>query len=150
MTQPWKSLNFKEEFPIPTPLGMHVRAFFTYLLVAILLACPAMCRATEVTCCPGHEAEECSDEPDQQGPAAPSDADADSCICSGTALKADDSHATSARSTKRGYHSIIEEVLILEIDAGLGAVENVEHRLPNALLAGSGVGIRMCRTFISS
>ena len=72
---------------------MRVRAFFTYLLVAILLACPAMCRATEVACCPGHEAESCSDEPERQDPAAPSDADADSCICSGTALKADDSHA---------------------------------------------------------
>lgn len=72
---------------------MHLRAFFTYLLVAILLACPAMCRATEVACCPGHESEACSDEPEQQAPAAPSDSDADSCICSGTALKADDSHA---------------------------------------------------------
>jgi hypothetical protein len=70
---------------------MRVRAIFTYLLVAILLACPAMCRATEVACCPSHEAEECSDEPERQYPAAP--ADADSCICSGTALKADESHA---------------------------------------------------------
>jgi hypothetical protein len=72
---------------------VHLRAFFTYLLVAILLACPAMCRATEVACCPGHETEACSDEPGPESPAAPGDADADSCICSGTALKSDDSHA---------------------------------------------------------
>lgn len=69
---------------------MHVRSFFTFLLVAILLACPAVCRATEVACCPGHEVEECSDELGQQAPASN---DADSCICSGAALKADDSHA---------------------------------------------------------
>src|SRR3954469_17537697 len=70
---------------------MHVRAFFTCLLVALLLACPAMCRATEVACCPGHGVEECSDEPEQQAPASPTDAD--SCICSGTVVKANDSHA---------------------------------------------------------
>src|SRR3954471_9619126 len=70
---------------------MNVRNFFTLLMVVLLLSCPAMCRATEVACCPGHEVGECSDEPEQQTPAAPSDAG--SCICSGTALKADDGHA---------------------------------------------------------
>lgn len=59
-------------------------------MVALLLACPAMCRATEVACCPGHEVEECSDEPGEQAPAP---IDADSCICSGTALKADNGQA---------------------------------------------------------
>jgi hypothetical protein len=91
LTQPRKSLSFKEASGLPTPLGMHVRAVSTYLLVAILLACPAMCRASEVACCPGPEAEECPDEPGHQAPAAPTDAA--SCICSGTATKADDSHA---------------------------------------------------------
>lgn len=68
-----------------------MRTCFTYLLVTLLLACPAVCRSTVVMCCPGGEVEACSGEPGQQAPAAPTDAE--SCICSGTALKAEDPHA---------------------------------------------------------
>jgi hypothetical protein len=90
LTHAWKALRLGRDSSVSTSLGMPVRSLFTLLLVALLIACPAMCRATEVACCPGHEAGECSDESGQQAPAP---TDADSCICSGAALKADDSHA---------------------------------------------------------
>ncbi len=70
-----------------------MRTFCTYILIALLVACPALCQATEAPCCPGHETEACSDSPEPPAPGAPGEADFESCLCSGTALKADDSNA---------------------------------------------------------
>lgn len=68
-----------------------MRSFFSLLLATLILACPAMCRATEVACCPGNQTEECGDEPCRDLP-VPVD-EVDGCICGGVALKADESAA---------------------------------------------------------
>jgi hypothetical protein len=92
LTQPENSLRFGRASCGSTPRGMHVRDSITLLLAVILLACPAVCRGTEVACCPGFAADECSEEPEPDAPAAP--AEAASCICSGAVVRTDDSHAT--------------------------------------------------------
>ena len=63
-----------------------MRSLFTYFLVGLLLACPALCRATDDGCCAVHEVK--SGTPDEHHTPAPSD-DAASCICGG-AVKATD------------------------------------------------------------
>lgn len=68
-----------------------MRNTINLVLVALLLACPTLCRAGEEACCRGEDVQECSQEP---GHSAPSPIDEDGCICSGAALKADDGQAT--------------------------------------------------------
>jgi hypothetical protein len=63
-----------------------MRALFTYSLVGLLLACPALCRATDDGCCADHEVT--SGTPNKHHTPAPSD-DAANCICGG-AIKATD------------------------------------------------------------
>ena len=65
-----------------------------FLLVAILLACPAICQATAVGCCSGHEGTGCSDEPEPRAPE-----DSGSCLCGGTILKAEETRGKDLKST---------------------------------------------------
>ena len=92
-----------------------MRAFFTTFLVAVLLACPSLCRATEVVVCAGHGAESCPDESGHEAPAAPTDVDSCICICSAAAVKADTSQAAFDASP---------------FDSSLGSF--VEHLLPRS------------------
>jgi hypothetical protein len=70
-------------FP-PNPRAYAVRTLVTFFLVWLLVACPALCRATADGCCADHEV--ASGTSDEHHAPAPSD-EAANCICGG-AIKA--------------------------------------------------------------
>lgn len=69
---------------------MSRRALLSYLLAAVVLACPALCRAPGVELCTGCEAAGCLELP---GDPACDSGEADDCVCGGATVGAEDPRA---------------------------------------------------------
>lgn len=103
---------------IPGPVVSNLVRLF---LAAILLACPAMCRATSDDCCRGAEPGDCHEDPGHPAPV-----DDDGCICSGATLaKADDTRAGK-------LFPVLDVPAAFPIDTALGLSPPLLARGPSA------------------